>query len=146
MASASETTFRLFFMVAPLSDRRAAGVRSVGARIVPRKRGDGQPWLSILVDGRIAALSPSCNSRAERFVKTITHEALNHFVFFGERHLRYVVKELMAHCYTERFHQGLGGQLIERAAGSANDIDAKGNVVCRSRLDGMLSFYYREAA
>jgi hypothetical protein len=30
---------------------------------------------------------------------------LNHFVFFGERHLRYVVKEFMAHYHAERFHQ-----------------------------------------
>jgi putative transposase len=95
---------------------------------------------------KIPAQSPNCNSYAERFVKTIRHEALNHFVIFGERHLRYVVKEFMAHYHTERFHQGLGGQLIERPAGSASDIDAKGKVVCRSRLGGMLSFFYREAA
>jgi len=42
--------------------------------------------------------------------------------------------------------QGLGGQLIEKPTGSANDIDAEGKVVWRSRLGGMLSFYYREAA
>ncbi|MBN1423761.1 hypothetical protein JXA88_04315 [Candidatus Fermentibacteria bacterium] len=79
-------------------------------------------------------------------MKTIRHEALNHFVFFGERHLRYVLKEFMAHYHAERFHQGLGGQLIERPDGSANKNEAKGKVVCRSRLGGMLNFCHREAA
>jgi hypothetical protein len=35
---------------------------------------------------------------------------------------------------------------FRHTTGAANDIDAKGKVVCRSRLGGMLSFYYREAA
>jgi putative transposase len=46
---------------------------------------------------KIPAQSPNCNPHAERFVKTIKYECLNHLVFFGERHLRYVVKEFMAH-------------------------------------------------
>jgi hypothetical protein len=56
-----------------------------------------------------------------------------------------VVKEFMAHCHSERFHQGLGGQLIKKEAVSASDNRASGKVVCRSRLGGMLNFYYREA-
>ena len=87
---------------------------------------------------KIPAQSPNCNSYAEPFVKTIRHEALNHFMFFGDRHLRYVVKEFMAHYHTERLHQGLDGQLIERPASSAAQNGTKGRVVCRSRLGGML--------
>jgi hypothetical protein len=79
-------------------------------------------------------------------VKTIRYECLNHLVFFGERHPRYVVKEFMAHYHAERFHQGLGGQLIERPVGPGNQNGSKGKVVCRSRLGGMLNFYHREAA
>ena len=37
------------------------------------------------------------------------YECLNHFVFFGERHLSYVIKEFVDHYLTERFHQGIGG-------------------------------------
>jgi transposase InsO family protein len=95
---------------------------------------------------KIPAQSPKCSPHAERFVKTIRYECLNHLVFFGERHLRYVVKEFMAHYRAERFHQSLGGQLMERPAGSANQNGSKGKVVCRSRLGGMLNFYHREAA
>ena len=95
---------------------------------------------------KIPAQSPNCSPHAERFVKTMRCECLNHLVFFGERHLRYVLKEFMAHYHAERFHQGLGGRLIERPAGSANQSKSQGKVVCRSRLGGMLNFYHREAA
>jgi hypothetical protein len=71
---------------------------------------------------------------------------LNHFVFLGERHLRYVVKEFMAHYHAERFHQGLGGRLIVKGVEPANDKGTSGSVVCRSRLGGILNFYLREAA
>ena len=57
---------------------------------------------------KIPAQSPDCNPHAERSVETIKYECLNHFVFFGERRLRYVIKEFVAHYHRERFHQGLG--------------------------------------
>ena len=95
---------------------------------------------------KIPAKSPNCNPHAERFVKTIKHECLNHFIFFGERHLRYVVKEFVAHYLTERFHQGLDGELVTRQAESANDNGNSGPISCRSRLGGMLNYYHRVAA
>jgi putative transposase len=55
---------------------------------------------------KISAKSSNCNPHAERFVKTIKYECLNHFVFFGERHLRYVVKDFADHYLTERCHRG----------------------------------------
>jgi hypothetical protein len=47
---------------------------------------------------------------------------------------------------TERFHQAVGGQLIVKRAAPTNDNGADGKVVCRSRLGGLLNYYYREAA
>jgi hypothetical protein len=49
------------------------------------------------------------------------------------------------HYLAERFHQGIGGQLI-RNVGPTNDNGAEGSVRCRSRLGGLLNFYHREAA
>src|SRR5450432_2319166 len=95
---------------------------------------------------KIPAKSPTCNPHAERFVKTIKYECLNHFIFFGERHLRYVLKEFVAHYLTERFHQGLDGQLVTSAVRSANDNGTTDPIVCRSRLGGMLNYYHRLAA
>jgi len=95
---------------------------------------------------KIPAQSPNCNAYAERFVKTIKYECLKHFVIFGERHLRYLIKEFMEHYHTERFHQGLDGQLINGQPGCANDNGSNGSIVRRSRLGGLLNYYYREAA
>ena len=94
---------------------------------------------------KIPAQSPNCNANAERFVKTIKYECLNNFVILGERHLRFLIKEFVEHYMAERFHQGIGGQLI-RNGGSTNDNGADGKVSHRSRLGGLLNFYYREAA
>ena len=44
----------------------------------------------------------------------------------------------------ERFHQGIGGNLIRPA--SANDNATTGEIKCRSRLAGLLNVYYRDAA
>ncbi len=93
---------------------------------------------------KIPPRSPNCNPHAERFVKSIKYECLNHFVFFGKRHLRYVIREYMAHYHEHRFHQGIGGKLIRPV--SANDNATTGEIKCRSRLAGLLNFYYRDAA
>lgn len=94
---------------------------------------------------KLPAKSPNLNPNAERFVKSIKEECLNHFVFLGERHLRFVIKEYMSHYHGERYHQGLDGQLIKPKE-AANDDQPTGPVQRRSSLGGMLSFYYREAA
>jgi hypothetical protein len=92
------------------------------------------------------AKSPNCNPHAERFVKTIRYECLNHFVFFGERHLRHVISDFVEHYLGERFHQGIDGQLVKTRAGFANDNGTAGPIVCRSRLGSLLNYYHREAA
>jgi hypothetical protein len=55
-------------------------------------------------------------------------------------------KEFVEHYHTERFHQGIGGQLIKSQPGSANDSGSNGSIACRSRLGGLLNFYHRKAA
>ena len=93
---------------------------------------------------KLPARSPNLNPYAERFVKSIKYECLNNFVFFGERHLRYVIKEYMSHYLEERYHQGLGGRLIRPPAMDSSQED--GQIRCRRRLGGMLNHYYRAAA
>ena len=61
---------------------------------------------------------------------------------YGE-HLRCVVNEYMAHYHTERNHQGLGNRLIETTTLASR---ADGPVVSRTRVGGMLKYYYRSAA
>jgi len=69
----------------------------------------------------IPARSPNCNPYAERFVKTVRSECLDHFVIFGERQLRHLLREFCAHYHGERFHQGLGGKLVRPPAERQQD-------------------------
>ena len=94
----------------------------------------------------IPASSPNCNPHAERFVKTVRDECLRHFVIFGERHLRHLLREFVTHYNAERFHQALRGQLIRPPTSASNDNGATGTIQCRPRLGGLLNFYHREAA
>jgi hypothetical protein len=64
-------------------------------------------------------------------------------VIFGERHLRHVIDEYVAHYHAERNHQGLDNRLIVDTASSLVESDA---VICRQRLGGLLNSYHRAAA
>jgi hypothetical protein len=88
----------------------------------------------------IPAHSPNCNPHAERFVKTLRTECLNHFVIFGERHLRHLVKEFMTHYLRERYHQGIDSQIIWPKALPSNDNATSGAIgrVSRSRRTAKL--------
>jgi transposase len=94
----------------------------------------------------IPAHSPNCTPHAERFVKTIRTECLEQFVIFGERHLRYLVRTFVEHYLTGRYHQGIGSRIIQPKVSPGNDNGELGPIRCRSRLGGLLNFYYRDAA
>jgi hypothetical protein len=71
-----------------------------------------------------------------------------------------VIKQYISHYHEERFHQGIGGQLIRPQFAHGNALACKADrcrggdathrmgsdIKCRSRLGGLLNFYYREAA
>jgi transposase InsO family protein len=84
--------------------------------------------------------APNCNAFAERFVLSIKSECLSRMILFGEGSLRRAVAEYVAHYHSERAHQGIGNQRIERA-GSVGD----GAVQCTERLGGLLNCYGRAA-
>jgi putative transposase len=90
---------------------------------------------------KLPAQSPDLNAYAERFVRSIREECISRVVPLGERHLRWVIGEYMAHYHLERNHQGLGNELIDPREGSG-----RGRVKCRERLGGLLRYYHRDAA
>jgi len=81
--------------------------------------------------------APNANAYAERFVRSIREECLDRLILFGERRLRHVIGEFVAHYHGERNHQGLGNELIAPRA------DHRGgtHVCCRERLGGLLRYY-----
>jgi transposase InsO family protein len=91
---------------------------------------------------RTPAAAPNCNAHAERFVRSIKTECLDRVVPLGERHLRLLVREFVAHYREERNHQGIGNELIEEPPVQRT----KGPVYRRQRVGGVLNYYYRSAA
>jgi len=67
-------------------------------------------------------------------------------VIFGERHLRYLLREFVEHYHTERYHQGLAGRLIRSPLVPGNDNYSLGAIASRARLGGLLNFYFKQAA
>ena len=56
---------------------------------------------------KLPPCSPNLNAFAERFVQTLKHECLNHFIVFGERHLNHLVDEFVDYYHKSRPHQGI---------------------------------------
>ena len=85
-------------------------------------------------------MAPNCNAFAERFVLLIKSECLNRRIFFGERRLRYAVRENVEHYHLDRAHQGLGSEHIVSSTQVGN-----GAVLCNERPCGLLKHYRRAA-
>jgi putative transposase len=52
--------------------------------------------------------APKANAFAERFVRTIRRECLDHVLICGRRHLERVLQAYVNHYIEERPHRGLG--------------------------------------
>jgi len=88
---------------------------------------------------KIPYKSPNLNPYAEGWVGTIKRECLDHFVVFGERHFKYLVKEYVKYYNTVRPHSGLDNMPIDYRTRKST-----GKIKCISRLGGVLRHYYRE--
>ena len=85
--------------------------------------------------------SPNLNAYAERWIRSVRQECLDHVPIFCEQQLRWLLRHYTAWYNHERPHQGLDGQYIDR-----RDAVGDGQVICSSRLAGMLRHYTRTAA
>ena len=76
-------------------------------------------------------------------MQSIKEECLNRAVVLSESHLRLFVREYVEHYHSERNHQGLDNELLNRAPPPAN---LGAGVQRRERIGGLLNYYHREAA
>ena len=84
---------------------------------------------------------PQQNGYAERFVKSIKTECLDHFIFLGEKPLRRAVEQYVKHYHHERNHQGLDNVIpFPKIAGKP---DKHSTIRKSERLGGLLNFYHR---
>jgi putative transposase len=96
----------------------------------------------------IPARSPNLNPYSESWVGRTRAEVLNHFIVFGENHLRHILASWLTYFHQCRPHQGLGNVLIESDLPPPEPIDTfrLEKVVCHESLGGLLKHYERRAA
>jgi putative transposase len=87
------------------------------------------------------------NPFVETWVRAIKGECLDHFMVFGEEHLKYLVDEYLVHHNEERPHQGVGNRWPKEAEPLPELVQFRPDeVVCHERLGGLLKHYERRAA
>jgi putative transposase len=84
--------------------------------------------------------SPNLNAHAERFVRSVKEECLDHLILFSEEQLRYVLTEYLKYYHQERIHQGINKIIEPQHEGN------QGEIICIERLGGLLKSYHRKAA
>jgi putative transposase len=94
----------------------------------------------------VGPLAPNLNAFAERWVQSVKQEVLDHFVVFGEEHLRLLLREYESYHNNLRPHQSLGNVPPTATASPPPSPLALEDVACDERLGGLLKHYCRRAA
>ena len=87
--------------------------------------------------------APRANAFAERFVRTVRSECLDHILVYGRRHLERVLRTYVTHYIEERSHRGLG---LATPSGTAREGMPGASAVERREILGGLINEYRWAA
>lgn len=90
---------------------------------------------------KLPVLSPNLNAYAERWIRSIKTECLNHLILIGKGSLEKALKQYLAHYNQERTHQGLNNSVLGK---DTKIIHPQAQIKARSRLGGLLNYYYRE--
>jgi putative transposase len=92
----------------------------------------------------IAVRAPNQNAVAEHFVQSVKQECLDHFVVFGEAHLRHILSEYLVYYHKHRPHQGLCILPLTSTESATAGVDRPvGEVICEKRLGGLMRHYRR---
>ena len=90
---------------------------------------------------KLPARSPDLNCYAERFVKSVKFECLNHLILSSVQQLEYALGQYCEYYHHERIHQSL-----DRIIEPIHKTDDEAEIVCIERLGGLLKSYHRLAA
>ena len=96
---------------------------------------------------RNTPLSPNLRAHVERFIQTLKVGCLDRFVIVAPRHLDYVCREFALHYNRERPHEARD-HLPPACESPPETVETirSGDVVCTTRLGGVLRLYSRRAA
>ena len=89
--------------------------------------------------------APRANAYAERFVRTVRAECLDHILILGRRHLEGVLRGYVAHYNQERPHRGIGLSVPEGLPGDHEPV-APRDLRRRDILGGLIHEYHGAAA
>jgi putative transposase len=96
---------------------------------------------------RVGPRKPNLNAYAERWVQSCRAECLDHFVIFGEAHLRHIVSTYVSVYNDRRPHQSRNNRPPSGADPPESlSICTLAEVACEEQLSGLLRHYYRKAA
>ena len=76
-------------------------------------------------------------------MRSIKESCLDRMILMGESSLHRAASQFVLHYHAERNHQGLDNKIIRP---EFPVFPSEGEVSGRKRLDGLLRYYYREAA
>ncbi len=96
---------------------------------------------------RTTPMSPNLQAHVERFIQSLKHECLDKFVIVAPRHLNHVNREWPLHFNRERPHSARDH--LPPACESppeTNSMIRLRDVVCHTRLGGLLKSYEQRAA
>jgi putative transposase len=88
--------------------------------------------------------APQANAIAERWVRSVRTECLDHLLIFGRRHLRRVLRDYVAHFNDQRPHRSL--DLMPPAGSTQTRGSPSTGIVRRDLLGGLIHEYYAAAA
>ncbi len=88
--------------------------------------------------------APQANAVAERWVRTVRNECLDHILIFGRRHLEQVLRDYVAHFNGERPHRSL--DLMPPAGSTQARGSPSSGIRRRDVLGGLIHEYYAAAA
>jgi putative transposase len=82
------------------------------------------------------------NAHAERFVRTVRNECLDHFIIFTQAQLGSILRQFMRYCNGQRPHMGIGGNIPQRTSPP----QASGAIRKTPVLGGLHNHYFRAAS
>ncbi|MCA9110958.1 MAG: integrase core domain-containing protein, partial [Planctomycetaceae bacterium] len=96
---------------------------------------------------RTVPLSPNLRAHVERFIQSLKVECLDKFMIVAERHLNHVCREWRRHYNSDRPHSAKNHLPPDFAESpdQTTDITSR-DIVCTTRLGGLLKSYMRRAA
>jgi putative transposase len=84
--------------------------------------------------------APKANAVAERWVRTVRNECLDHLLVFGRRHLEQILRGYLAHFNAERPHRSL--QLVPPAGAPRSRGSPVAEIRRRDVVGGLIHEYY----